>query len=176
MTELSTLRTQYRADKAALLAALAGTGASTRGVHRTLTQLASLADGLLKTLWQRAGFTSEFVLAAVGGFGRRELFPHSDVDVLLLLPEHQCPEENAALKTQIEGFIGSCWDAGLEIGSSVRTVSDCLDEAAKDVTVQTSLLEARLITGSQALFRRFQKDFFKALDPHAFFTAKTLEM
>ncbi|BCO27602.1 bifunctional uridylyltransferase/uridylyl-removing enzyme [Rhodoferax lithotrophicus] len=176
MTELSVLRTQYRADKATLMTALATSGASIRGVHTALRQLATLADDLLKTLWQRAGLTDTFVLAAVGGFGRRELFPHSDVDVLLLMPDGQAPDENTPLKSQLEGFIGSCWDAGLEIGSSVRTVSDCLSESAKDITVQTSLLEARLITGSRSLFAQFQKDFFKSMDAQAFFIAKTLEM
>ena len=176
MNELSALRTQYRADKAALLGALAATGASTRGIHGTLHKLAALADGLLKNLWVRADFDGSFALVAVGGFGRRELFPHSDVDVLVLLPEGRSPDHDAALKTQLEGFIGSCWDAGLEIGSSVRTLAECLSEAEKDVTVQTSLLEARLITGSTALFSDFQAQFMAAMDPQAFFIAKTLEL
>ncbi|MDD2882348.1 MAG: [protein-PII] uridylyltransferase [Rhodoferax sp.] len=176
MTELSALRTQYRADKAALISALSNSGASTRGVHTALHKLAALADGLLKNLWQRAGMTEPFALLAVGGFGRRELFPHSDVDVLLLLPDDQSPVLDAELKARIEGFIGSCWDAGLEIGSSVRTLAECLSEAAKDVTVQTSLLEARLITGSAALFGNFQTQFMTAMDPQAFFIAKTLEL
>lgn len=176
MTELSALRTQYRADKAALLSTLANSGASSRGVHAALHKIAALADGLLKNLWQRAGMTEPFALAAVGGFGRRELFPHSDVDVLLLLPDDQSPVLDAELKARIEGFIGSCWDVGLEIGSSVRTLAECLSEAAKDVTVQTSLLEARLITGSAALFGSFQTQFMTAMDPQAFFIAKTLEL
>jgi len=175
MIELSALRAKYRADKAALLSALAASGASTRGVHAALHKLAALADDLLRNLWQRAGLAEPFALVAVGGFGRRELFPHSDVDVLLLLPDDQSPNDDAALKARLEGFIGSCWDAGLEIGSSVRTVSTCLSEAHKDVTVQTSLLEARLITGSAALFDGFQKQFMAAMDPQAFFIAKTLE-
>jgi len=175
MIELSALRAKYRADKAALLSALAASGASTRGVHAALHKLAALADDLLRNLWQRAGLAEPFALLAVGGFGRRELFPHSDVDVLLLLPDDQSPNDDAALKARLEGFIGSCWDAGLEIGSSVRTVSTCLSEAHKDVTVQTSLLEARLITGSAALFDGFQKQFMAAMDPQAFFIAKTLE-
>ena len=176
MIELSALRAQYRADKAALLSALSNSGASTRGVHAALHKLAALADGLLKNSWQRAGLTEPFALVAVGGFGRRELFPHSDVDVLLLLPDDQSPDDDAALKARLEEFIGSCWDAGLEIGSSVRTVSTCLSEADKDVTVQTSLLEARLITGSAALFGDFQKRFMASMDPQAFFIAKTLEL
>ena len=69
-------------------------------------------------------------LLAVGGFGRGELFPHSDVDVLLLMPDGISCDTDAALKQRVETFIGSCWDAGLEIGSSVRTVAECLAESA----------------------------------------------
>ncbi len=176
MTNLTELRNQYRADKSDLLAALASSGASTREVNATLLKLSALADDTLKALWQRAEFEPPFVLAAVGGFGRKELFPYSDVDVLVLMPDDQSPEANETLKSRIERFIGSCWDTGLEIGSSVRTLSECLSESAKDVTVQTSLLEARLITGSSALFASFQEVFFATLDPQAFFVAKTLEM
>jgi [protein-PII] uridylyltransferase len=112
----------------------------------------------------------------VGGFGRGELFPNSDVDVLLLLPDSVSADEDVVLKAKIETFIGGCWDAGLEIGSSVRTLSTCLTEAAKDVTVQTALLECRLITGNAELVKQFTKAFFAALDPKAFFISKTLEM
>jgi [protein-PII] uridylyltransferase len=176
MTDLTALRNQYRADKAALLAHLAASGASTRGIGATLRKLSALADAALQTLWQQAGFEAPFALVAVGGFGRKELFPNSDVDVLVLLPDGQSTDTDEALKTRIERFIGSCWDTGLEIGSSVRTVSECLSESAKDVTVQTSLLEARLITGNASLFGYVQKRFFAAMDPKAFFVAKTLEM
>ena len=171
------LRQHYRAGKTALLASLASGGtSSTRGVRATLGKLSDLADSTLQTLWQQAGFTRPFALAAVGGFGRRELFPYSDLDVLVLMPDDQSPEHDAALKARIEGFIGSCWDTGLEIGSSVRTNAECLHEAANDVTVQTSLLEARLITGNAGLFAAFQQKLFAALDPQAFFVAKTLEL
>ncbi len=177
MTDLPALRKHYRAQKSALLGPLVSGGtSSTRGVRATLGKLSALADATLQTLWQQAGFASPFALVAVGGFGRAELFPYSDVDVLVLLPDAQSPQQDAQLKARIEGFIGSCWDAGLEIGSSVRTVSECLHEAARDVTVQTSLLEARLITGSAELFAAFEKLFFSALDPKAFFVAKTLEL
>jgi [protein-PII] uridylyltransferase len=176
MTDLLALRNLYRSQKTALFKSLAASGTSTRGVRATLHKLSALADATLQTLWIKAGFDTPFSLVAVGGFGRGELFPYSDLDVLVLLPDDQSPDTDAALKSRIEGFIGSCWDAGLEIGSSVRTVSECLNESARDVTVQTSLLEARLITGSKALFEGFEKHFKAALDPEAFFVAKTLEM
>lgn len=176
MTELPALRAAYRHDKATLLAALQATGASARGIRVLLRKLSTLAGKLLQTLWQRARLPDDMALVAVGGFGREQLFPYSDVDVLLLLPEALAPETGNALRAQIEGFIGSCWDAGLEIGSSVRTVAECLAESAGDVTVQTSLLEARLLCGSAALFGQFQRQYRAQLNPEAFVLAKTLEM
>lgn len=176
MTDLAALRTNYRNEKAALIESLALPSTSTRSVKGTLRKLSSLADATLKTLWQKAGFGAPFALLAVGGFGRSELFPYSDVDVLVLLPDDQAPEADPKLAARIEEFIRDCWDAGLEIGSSVRTIAECLNEAANDVTVETSLLEARLIIGNSRLFAAFEKHFISALDPKEFFVAKTLEM
>ncbi len=176
MADLKHIRDAYRADKARLVEAIEATGASTRGIHRTLQRLARLADDALKALWTAAGFDATFALLAVGGFGRGELFPHSDVDVLLLMPDDRTPESDPALKARIEGFIGQCWDAGLEIGSSVRTVGDCIAEASKDVTVQTSLLESRLVVGHTGLYQQFCEQLAAAMNPQAFFVAKTLEM
>ncbi len=176
LPDVQALRAQYLQQKALVLQSVRDSGSSTRGIHSTLQHLARLADQVLRSLWARAGFTPSFALIAVGGFGRGELFPHSDVDVLLMLPDGESPETDAALKTRIEEFIGNCWDAGLEIGSSVRNISECLAEAEKDVTVQTSLLESRLIAGSNTLFTLFGNQFQRAMDPRAFLVAKTLEM
>ncbi|PQA78307.1 [protein-PII] uridylyltransferase [Rhodoferax sp. TS-BS-61-7] len=176
MTELQALRAEYRAHKAQLLQTIAAPQSTGRAVRKVLQRMSQLTDSVLVRLWQQAGLGEPFALLAVGGFGRGELFPHSDVDVLVLLPDGQSPEFDSELKKKIEAFIGSCWDVGLEIGSSVRTLADCLAEAEKDVTVQTALLECRLITGNQALVTQFQQAFFAAMDPKAFFVAKTLEM
>jgi [protein-PII] uridylyltransferase len=176
MTEIHALRDAYRRDKAALLASMQATGASTRGIRVMLRKLSTLAGGLLQALWQRAQLPADLALVAVGGFGRDQLFPYSDVDVLLLLPEDCTTESGCELRAQLESFIGSCWDAGLEIGSSVRTVAECLAEAALDVTVQTSLLEARLVCGGPALFAQFQQQYSAQMNPKAFLVAKTLEM
>ncbi|MGQ2979473.1 MAG: [protein-PII] uridylyltransferase [Polaromonas sp.] len=175
-TEAAALREQYRSGKTALLASLAGSGSSTRGIHSLLRRLARHTDATLRQIWQRADFPVGCALVAVGGFGRGELFPNSDVDVLLLLRDDSQVEGNPALKSKIENFIGACWDSGLEIGSSVRTVKDCAEEAAKDVTVQTSLLEARLVAGSTKIFAALVSELDRVMDPQAFFVAKTLEM
>ncbi|MBK6007824.1 [protein-PII] uridylyltransferase [Ramlibacter ginsenosidimutans] len=170
---VAAVRDAYKARKAQLLASLQSDGGSTRNIKRLLQSLAQAADDALRGLWEAAGLPAQMALVAVGGFGRGELFPHSDVDVLLLLPDG---EQDAALQQRIERFIGSCWDSGLEIGSSVRTPEECLARSAEDVTVQTSLLEARLVAGSRKLFGTFRERFRAQLDPRAFFTAKTLEM
>jgi [protein-PII] uridylyltransferase len=177
--ELAHWREHYRSGKTDLLASLAQSGASTRGIRSRLQALARHTDKTLQQLWVRAGFPESCSLVAVGGYGRGELFPYSDVDVLLLLPDGtliDAPLGDSSLKVRIENFIGSCWDTGLEIGSSVRTESECLHEASKDVTVQTSVLEARWLAGSKANFLSLQARLEKAMDPKAFFVAKSLEL
>ena len=170
------LREQYRSGKAALLQGLPREGSSTRGVRTTLQRLARHADNTLRQLWATSGFGPDFALVAVGGHGRGELFPHSDVDVLLLLPDDADPNADEALKSRLEQFIGSCWDVGLDIGSSVRKVAECVEEAERDITVQTSMVECRLVCGNRAQFVRLANALGEAIQPKAFFVAKTLEM
>ena len=176
MSQLQALRASYRNGKEALLARVQAPGFSARSVHKLLRQLAAQTDSLLTQLWNQAGLGAPCALLAVGGYGRGELFPYSDVDVLVLLPDAAAQMPDPERARRIEGFIGNCWDVGLEIGSSVRTLSECLSEAAKDVTVQTALLESRCITGDKALASAFKSAFMAALDPRAFFIAKTLEL
>jgi [protein-PII] uridylyltransferase len=92
-------------------------------------------------------YASHLSLCAVGGYGRRELFPHSDIDILILL--HL--EESAALKEGLAKFYSFLWDIGLEPGLSVRTIAECIEMAESDQTVITSLMEIRLINGSAIL-------------------------
>ena len=110
-------------------------------------------------------------LVATGGYGRGELFPSSDVDVLVLLSG----EPAAAERERIEQLIGMFWDIGLEIGHSVRTVDACVESARSDITIETSLLEARLLAGNAPLFRRLSRAIEKTVDPVAFLKAKILE-
>ncbi len=174
LNELHALRDAYRQRKTALLAPLLQPDPSTRGIHALLRKCSRLTDELLTTLWQRAQLPPALALAAVGGYGREQLFPHSDIDVLVLLPDELQAQD--AVREQVEAFIRDCWDAGLEIGSGVRTLSECLNEAARDVTVLTSMLEARRIVGNTPLFERFARALAANIDPHAFLVAKTLEM
>jgi [protein-PII] uridylyltransferase len=123
---------QFRLKKAEILVTVSSaalTGSRALSIKRSLHQLSHLTDEVLRDLWQAAQFPAHSALVAVGGYGRGELFPYSDIDVLLLLPDDVVPDCDEALKTQIENFIGSCWDTGLEIGSSVRSVQECVAEA-----------------------------------------------
>ena len=174
-TDLSALRQSYRTEKAAIVAVLQAPAPAKRNVRPQLQKLSQLTDQHLQSLRQVSGLSQEIALIAVGGYGRGELFPGSDVDVLLLLPENEA-FKTEAINSQLERFVGACWDTGLEIGSSVRTPSECVAEAANDLTVQTALLEARLIDGDLALFAHMQQQFRAQLNPRAFLAAKQLEM
>jgi [protein-PII] uridylyltransferase len=144
---------------------------SGRDAERYLRGHRRAVDAALRDLWRDAGLPRSFGLVAVGGYGRGELYPHSDVDVLILLPGPLAPTDEQA----VERFVGWMWDVGLELGHSVRTVGECIDEAGKDITVQTAMLEARHLGGSRALFRTFQEVLHAGFDPQAFFKAKRLE-
>ena len=114
----------------------------------------------------------ECALLAVGGYGRGTLFPYSDVDVLMLLPD--AVDDDA--RDEVSDLVGQLWDIGLELGHSVRTVDECIAKAAQDMTVQTNLLEARRVAGSRTLYRAVRaRAIQQALDPRAFFEAKLLE-
>jgi len=138
---------------------------------RLLRQHARLIDRVLKEVWRALAPVPDGALVATGGYGRGELFPYSDVDLLVLLArEPTLPE-----REQLSHLVGLLWDIGLEAGHSVRTVEACNESARADITVETALLEARLIAGSAALYRRFGVAMVQARDPVTFLKAKQLE-
>lgn len=115
------------------------------------------------------GCEQPVALIAVGGYGRGELHPASDIDLMLLLKDKETPDT----KLKIEQFIMLLWDSKLDIGHSVRTLDECIEEATKDITVVTNLMESRLLVGDESLFNEMteatgpehiwnSKDFFKA--------------
>ncbi|MDA8108091.1 MAG: [protein-PII] uridylyltransferase [Betaproteobacteria bacterium] len=138
---------------------------------RLLRAHARLIDGVVQAMWRCAEPSSRAALVATGGYGRGELFPCSDIDLLVLLAE----DPDAAERERLERLIGMLWDAGLEVGHSVRTVASCVEAARADITVQTSLLEARRLAGRRSLFLGLRAALSSALDPAAFFEAKRLE-
>ena len=115
---------------------------------------AGIVDALLTGLWQAhtGDLAAQIALVAVGGYGRGELHPSSDIDILLLLPESM----DAAAEPRLSTFITALWDIGLEIGHSVRNVRQCVEEASADLTVATTLMEARLISGPTELLAEMQ--------------------
>jgi [protein-PII] uridylyltransferase len=130
-----------------------------------------LIDRTLKDVWRQLQLPATLALLAVGGYGRGELYPHSDIDVLILLKDPASRD----LAAKLEELVGRLWDMGLELAHSVRTVAECVEEASKDVTVMTSLLEGRLLSGSRELFGRFDRARSECIDPQVFFKAKRFE-
>jgi [protein-PII] uridylyltransferase len=139
--------------------------------HRYLVAHRRLVDEVLREAWRGGALPAGAALVAVGGYGRGDLFPHSDVDILILLAAAPGDAEARGL----EEFIGQLWDIGLEIGHSVRTVEQCREEWSKDITVQTALMESRLIAGSRNRFLALREALQASLDPQAFYKAKRLE-
>jgi len=139
-----------------------------------LQQHADFIDALLQHLWSISNISAQrATLVAVGGYGRRELHPASDVDLMVLLnetPQAQCNERLAA-------FITLLWDIGLDVGHSVRTLDECLDAAANDLTIITNLIESRYLTGNENLYRALQDAISpeQMWDSRTFFTAKLEE-
>lgn len=171
--DLPALRAQFAAGKKALIEHFVHSRASAPAAARLIRALTRHVDATLGALWRDAAMPATTALVAVGGYGRGELFPYSDVDVLVLLPEG---EPDAALHAALETFITACWDVGVEIGSSVRSVADCVAAAQADVTVQTALLESRWLAGPRRAFAELQRATAAVLDPRAYLRAKTLEM
>ncbi|HJU22196.1 MAG TPA: [protein-PII] uridylyltransferase [Casimicrobiaceae bacterium] len=138
---------------------------------RLLRGLARLTDGIVVDAFAHARLPRSAALVAVGGYGRGELFPHSDVDLLVLLPDTSERDCAAA----VERLLTSLWDAGIELSHAVRTVAECETEMTSDATVATSLLEHRLLAGSRTLYATFAQMHEARLDPRTFYDAKSLE-
>ena len=141
-------------------------------VEQLVHAYASFIDELLSRIWANhfQQTNTQAALIAVGGYGRSELHPGSDIDLLLLFEENSI-ESN---KDNIEAFLTMLWDIGMEVGQSVRTVSDCVNESKKDVTVITNLVESRLLSGAEPLFDHMIEATAtdKIWSSHDFFQAK----
>lgn len=122
-------------------------------------------DALLIQLWQEMGLSEQqgISLIAVGGYGRREMFPLSDLDFLILVEQTPSPE----IEEKITQFIQFLWDCGFEVGNSVRTLAQCESEGKQDITIATNLLEARFLAGNRPHF-----DALNELVKHANFWSK----
>lgn len=147
-----------------------------KNANHYVTQLAWLVDQILLYAWKQHFTDIDFnstALIAVGGYGRGELHPNSDVDLLILL---KSPPDKTT-QACIERLIMFLWDIRLEIGHSVRTLAECEEKAIADISVATNLMETRLLTGSEYLFQTMQASISSnhVWSNKAFFAAKLEE-
>ena len=116
-------------------------------VDSLLIERSNSVDKALQTLWALCDLDStDSSLVAVGGYGRGELFPYSDVDILILQPNKSTTND-----TKVSAFVSALWDLGLKIGHSVRSIDECIDIAQGDLTVITTYLETRVLVGDPSL-------------------------
>lgn len=126
-----------------------------RDIRRLIEDRAWFVDQVLRAAWGRFDWNSEaeIALVAVGGYGRGELHPYSDIDLLILLED----DSHEKFRDSIEGLLTLLWDIGLEVGQSVRSVQECAEEARADLTVITNLMESRTIAGPEHLRQNMLK-------------------
>ncbi|TAN72669.1 MAG: bifunctional uridylyltransferase/uridylyl-removing protein, partial [Gallionella sp.] len=160
------LRASLRDDRSALGQSFLQHGKAAR----LLEAHSRLIDRYLRRVWRQLAMPRHIALVAVGGYGRGELYPKSDIDLLILLDA----EPDEGLQQKLRQLIGMLWDIGLEASHSIRTVAQCLGESA-DITVQTNLLEARPLDGDEKLFAELHGAMRQHLDPRQFFLAKQHE-
>ncbi len=145
-------------------------------VEKLIRDLSGLIDRVLESCFPRfvgAGDRHGCCLVAVGGYGRSELLPGSDIDLMILLGKKAGSEQ----EKRLSAFLTFLWDIGLEVGHSVRTVRDCVREGKADVTVMTNMIESRLIYGDDLLYGKFQQAIApkKLWSARKFFEAKLRE-
>ncbi|MBJ7538392.1 [protein-PII] uridylyltransferase [Marinomonas sp. C1424] len=143
-------------------------------IEKLVKGLSSVYDEALQAAWTAKQLDTEksISLIAVGGYGRGELHPKSDIDLLILIDD-----KASAPKTKIEAFITFLWDMNLDVGHSVRTISECTDMAASDITVITNLIESRILCGPADLLAtlNLHTDTSQMWDGHTFYQAKVEE-
>ncbi|MDC1311286.1 [protein-PII] uridylyltransferase [Burkholderiales bacterium] len=165
---IATLRTQIKQKKQRLFSKL-----DRKTDYQTLLARQSKhTDTLLRSLWKKQLTSVDAALVAVGGYGRGSLFPYSDIDVLILIPDSLKKTEEAKIAT----FISTLWDIGLDVGHSVRKINECVDESKKDISTQTNLMEARFVVGSKPLHSSFKKVMRENLEVRKFCEAKMVEL
>jgi [protein-PII] uridylyltransferase len=141
-------------------------------IESLIKDISWFTDQILIQAWKRYdwGDATDISLVAVGGYGRGELHPYSDIDIQIMLKRNNLRRHTVA----IEGFLTFLWDINLEVGQSVRTIRENLLHAAKDITITTALLESRTICGNPALQQEVMTRLFekKVWKPKRYFAAK----
>lgn len=146
-----------------------------RDIFDLLQQRSDFYDQLLITLWQQYGLAerADLALIAVGGYGRKEMFPLSDLDILVLT-ENPIDEST---QTQLNQLFNQLWDSKFQLGTAIRTVSESIEIGRAEISVATNMLESRFVTGNFTLWQQLsqamqQADFWRIED---FFSAKIAE-
>jgi [protein-PII] uridylyltransferase len=146
-----------------------------KSVSNLLKEKSDFIDEILSCCWRHflGEHARQLSLIAVGGYGRRELFPYSDIDIVVLLDS----DDTSPYQEALADFFTFLWDIGLKPGQSVRTIKQCIEAAISDQTIITSLMENRLITGNAALHKTLNQQIApdKIWPPDQFFTAKMEE-
>ena len=120
-------------------------------IYELLSLNTCLVDALLKNIWKSFDIPNDSAaLVAIGGYGRRELFPESDIDIMIVLKD----VNDEFSKSKIESFLTFLWDINLHIAQSVRTINDCIIESKNDITVITSLMEHYYLAGDKNLYKQ----------------------
>ncbi len=137
------------------------------GADQLVAHTAALIDSVLRFCFAHYlgnQQTLSCALVAVGGYGRSELLPGSDIDLMILLAKRANREQ----QQDISEFLTFLWDIGLEVGHSVRTIRDCVSQGKNDVTVMTNMIESRLVDGDTKLYAKFEQ----AISPRKLWPAR----
>jgi [protein-PII] uridylyltransferase len=123
-------------------------------IEQIIYEKSELIDQIISKAWIHFITNhDDLALIAVGGYGRGELFPYSDIDLLILKKQGDSSEQKEA----ISKFITYLWDIGLEVGQSVRTINECIELAKTDLTIYTTLMETRILIGNEELYQILNK-------------------
>ncbi len=173
----------YQTTRQSYLDEYVASSSPTRAVHRLIRKLTALTDAVVQARWHSSvaqvlprELLAHVSLAAVGGYGRAELLPNSDVDVLVLIDDKNLSEAaRAQINTAVEHWLGSLWDAGLAPSHSVRTISECVQFCHEDLATETAMIEGRLVAGDQKVFDAFYAQFYKVFQTRTFWRNKIAE-
>ena len=138
-----------------------------------MKNLSKNIDAIIYQIWCSFKFPKNTCLLAVGGFGRGELAPHSDIDLQILTAEETIHEE---LSISISAFVSTMWDVGLEAGHSVRSIDETINLSKNDTSVATAMLELRFLAGKKALFTDLKLKRVTEIDSVNFARHKLLEL
>lgn len=165
---LTRLRQHYQNDRQTLLKRYQHTS----NAAAYLREHTQLTDRFLVQLWHHYALPTQAILIAVGGYARCELYPYSDIDILILLPKEALSEQQ---REAISYYISALWDIGLEVSHSIRTLAECIEASKQDITIQTNMLESRLIIGNRKIFRVYLHTLKQHIHIKTFFEAKLFE-